>query len=445
MFIMSKERRLLVLIVAFMLVMTGCSGSSGQDEELSSGEGKLTVNVKLPSLTSAQSLSALNVPSELELSRIEIELTNVDDANDTVTDSQDITNNNTVAFSFDSLTNGAEYDIEVKIKDTADKYVYEGRGRATAKEEASSTPIQAKLLAAEGVVVELTNLPQEAVRAQVSLLPTDIGARKEIDIATTGGIVEFEEEIAASNYGIEVKLFDDSGAEIFAASESDNSILPGRINEITIRCTDGGDGLDIEIDWELAPEAPTALTAEIADDGAVNLSWDDTTAEYLIYRGERTNSRMPLTETAIGDNSYTDRNTAGNRTYYYWVRGVSPNGLNGDFSEVVEVTNPDWFAGVKIYYKDTSGTPTIWIWEQNGIAISEEMGYTWYDQPDMTAVSGADDWYVFKIADEYLSDQPLAMKFNSSDPEITLDPADTAWYDGEWHYEAPYNIESTRP
>ncbi|MGM0368850.1 MAG: alpha-amylase family glycosyl hydrolase [Bacillota bacterium] len=454
--LMSKQKTLLVLIVAFMLVITGCS-SSGIDEELSSGEGKINVNIEMPNKNGSESLSALNVTDDLKLSTMEIELINVNDANDTESKSKDVTDEDTVAFNFNDLKNGAEYEIEMKAKDTEDKYVSKGSGSAIAKEEASSTSIPADWLPADGVNVELTNLPEEAETAEVSLNLSDLDT-KVVEINSTEETVEFDEEFTASNYDLEVSLFDSSEEEIDPDKENVKTnvpFLPSRVTTLTVDWSSdtGGDGgLEVDIDWDLAPEPPTGLTAEAADDGTVELSWDDTAAEYLVYRGESTDSKMPLIETTISDNSYTDEDIEGDKTYYYWVRGVGDNGLNSDFSEVKEVTTPDLFEGIKIYYKDTSGTPTIWTWEDaenedDDYEITKEMGYSWDDQPEMTAVDGADDWYVFEIPVEHLSESglPLGVIFNQGDT-LTLDPADTAWYDGSsWSYEPPYDTGPSKP
>lgn len=117
---------------------------------------------------------------------------------------------------------------------------------------------------------------------------------------------------------------------------------------------------------------------------------------------------------------------------------------------IVEITllefveKPVQFPGktIEIYYKCPHRVPTIWVWEHEGIPISENMGYSWDTQPEMKKV--VDDWYVFEITGEYLSTSPKALKmiFNRDhSTETTRYPAETGWYDGiVWYDEAPYQI-----
>jgi alpha-amylase len=453
--LIRKQRILLVLVVAFLLIITGCSSNSDSDEDLNSKQGKLNLTVSLEELsgaTSSESLSVLKVTDELKLSTIEIELENIDDSTDAVTDSQDISNDDEeISFQFSDLTVGANYKVEVRVKDTSGKYVYHGTENVLAEENATKTPISADLLPADGVKVELINLPETAATAKVALTPSPSDVEVQEINLNEQKVVEFGAEIPASNYNLAVELFDSSGTEIDPEKDNDKTnipVLPSRITSLTVDWNnESNGGLEVDIDWQLAPDAPTGLTAAYNDStGTIDLNWDDTADEYIVYRGTSKTEKLPLFTTAITDNSYSDADLTGNTTYYYWVRGYGPDGLASDFSPVTSLSTPNMFAGIKIYYKDTTEVPTIWVWEQNeGIKISEELGYDWDTQPDMTAVDGAADWYVFEIPAEYLSGQPLGMKFNQGS-ELTLDPADTAWYDGSsWSYEPPYDRGPSQP
>ena len=95
----------------------------------------------------------------------------------------------------------------------------------------------------------------------------------------------------------------------------------------------------------------------------------------------------------------------------------------------------DDFDGVKIYYKADS-TPNIWVWEANdGVRISEDMGYVWDNQPEMEETEN-DDWYLFEIPGEYLTGEPLEFHFEGDNTEIIERGSnESGWYDGEEWYE----------
>ncbi len=98
------------------------------------------------------------------------------------------------------------------------------------------------------------------------------------------------------------------------------------------------------------------------------------------------------------------------------------------------------YDGVVIYYKQTSGTPKIWVWELSGKEISTTMGYTW-PGPEMQAVAGKTGWYKFEIPASKLSTpaKELRMKFNGGGSEIArTTPVKTGWYNGTtWSDECP--------
>jgi len=102
------------------------------------------------------------------------------------------------------------------------------------------------------------------------------------------------------------------------------------------------------------------------------------------------------------------------------------------------------YSGIKIYYKSTTGAPTIWLWELSGRAISELQGNTWNTQPKMQAVTGLSNWYVYEIDKDKNGaslapfTKELRMKFNSAATDIGLTPPRTAYYDGsQWYNECP--------
>ncbi len=89
---------------------------------------------------------------------------------------------------------------------------------------------------------------------------------------------------------------------------------------------------------------------------------------------------------------------------------------------------------IAIYYKATEA-PQVWAWEEDGVAITDEMGYSW-PGPEMEEVEDANDWYVLEIPADYLTGEKINLIFDQVESlEIT---PETAWYDGEqWHNENP--------
>ena len=107
-----------------------------------------------------------------------------------------------------------------------------------------------------------------------------------------------------------------------------------------------------------------------------------------------------------------------------------------DISQTVEleITESEASDSVKIHYQSDSA-PEIWLWEEGGVPISDDMGYSW-PGPTMEEVDGVDDWYVFEISEEHLTDKDLNVIFEGRD-QYQIDP-ETTWYDGRWHDESPY-------
>ena len=110
----------------------------------------------------------------------------------------------------------------------------------------------------------------------------------------------------------------------------------------------------------------------------------------------------------------------------------NPNGEidDGDDEDDEKDENDD----IAIYYQSAT-TPQVWLWEEDGIAITEEMGYSW-PGPEMEEVVDADDWYLFEIPGEYLTGKNINLIFDEGE-ELQIAP-ETAWYDGEqWYNENP--------
>ena len=113
----------------------------------------------------------------------------------------------------------------------------------------------------------------------------------------------------------------------------------------------------------------------------------------------------------------------------------SPVSGTGEKTLSVSVKNPELpQAGVKIYVSaDTA--PTIWVWQESGLASTQLMGYTWANQPVMEKATGLkndENWYVFEIpSDYYTAGETFSFSLNSSSGDIASGKATTFWYDAK--------------
>lgn len=124
----------------------------------------------------------------------------------------------------------------------------------------------------------------------------------------------------------------------------------------------------------------------------------------------------------------------------FWYDGTSSSGTNpspvsGEAKLSVSVINPDVpVAGVKIYVSADSA-PTIWLWQASGKATTELMGYSWNEQPKMTAakdLKNNENWYVFEPdQDCYTSGKEFTFILNSSSGNISSGKSATFWYDAK--------------
>ena len=126
----------------------------------------------------------------------------------------------------------------------------------------------------------------------------------------------------------------------------------------------------------------------------------------------------------------------------FWYNGSSCSATNpspvsgtGEKTLSVSVKNPELpQAGVKIYVSaDTA--PTIWVWQESGLASTQLMGYAWAKQPLMKKATGLnydENWYVIEIpTDCYTEGKTFTFILNSSSGDIASGKATTFWYDAK--------------
>ena len=137
-----------------------------------------------------------------------------------------------------------------------------------------------------------------------------------------------------------IATFDD-GKEIVTISweykeidtnEPNSYILTAEVDDydytvrIILTIIEEDDSIDIEIDWETAPKAPTDLTAENTDEG-IKVSWNDEQegiVGYYIYRSISIEGEQEIINPnyeLIDDSEYIDEDVTEGAKYYYWVRG----------------------------------------------------------------------------------------------------------------------------
>ena len=157
---------------------------------------------------------------------------------------------------------------------------------------------------------------------------------------------------------------------------------------------------------------------------------------YYVYKINATNSDVILN---VGSNSsQTDTLSISAAGCYLWngtsFEPYTPGGT-GEKTLSVSVKNPDIpQAGVKIYVSaDTA--PTIWVWQESGLASTQLMGYAWAKQPVMEKATGlnyGENWYVFEIpSDKYTEGKTFTFILNSSSGDIASGKATTFWYDAK--------------
>lgn len=156
---------------------------------------------------------------------------------------------------------------------------------------------------------------------------------------------------------------------------------------------------------------------------------------YYVYKINATNSDVILN---VGSNSGQTNTLSISAAGCYLWNGTSfepytPGGT-GEKTLSVSVKNPELpQAGVKIYVSaDTA--PTIWVWQESGLASTQLMGYAWANQPVMekaTGLNNDENWYVIEIpSDCYTAGKTFTFKLNSGE-EIASGKATTFWYDAK--------------
>jgi glycosidase len=443
----NKQEFILILLVLFLSLM-GCTNTRNESEEFETSTGKLTLTVYLDNIITNNISSALAVEDQVDLSEVELSLTNVENPNLNHQEQRDITADQTeISFKLDDLNVDDNYDVKVKFKDDKGNYVYQGTDQVLITSAESNASVdELRFMKVKDVIINLNNLPEEADSGQVSLKTNDASTYTqdiEIDSKTETATVDFSDDnVEVGEYDLSLTLFSNE-QEIFSNQKSDVVVLPNQVTTINLDCKNGSGGLGISVLWEAAPESPTDFATTVIGETRVQLEWDQGEENHTIYRNQ-SNDFASATKLATGieKNKYIDQQLADDTEYYYWIQAMSESGVSSQVVGPRKASIPQ-FSGVEInYYQKSNQQPTIFVETKTGTDIIEDMGYDKQESIPMKQVENAPSgWYSFKIADKYLpaAKDSVVVKFNQAKQEVELDPVKTAWYKGgEWAYKAPY-------
>jgi glycosidase len=220
----------LILILLMSLLIVGCS-SSTTEQESNLGQKKLNVAVNMPQEL-LQSITA-----DIKLTEIEVTVTNLDNPSEQHVATKEASNQ--VAFQFDEVKEGSNYEIVVRAKDV-DGYLAAEGSKSIIISGSQIVDIPLDWLPATNLAVDFSNL-DSANSGTVSLVNTDFSAT----IDFTNSRAEFETEIPANDYSMVVKL----DGELVKKGEL--SLYPGRSTVAKIDMDSARTDLgELAIDWK---------------------------------------------------------------------------------------------------------------------------------------------------------------------------------------------------
>ncbi|MBM7557924.1 alpha-amylase family glycosyl hydrolase [Halanaerobacter jeridensis] len=448
--IIKNKLQLLSVLLILVLVLGGCTNTRNEKEEFITSTGSLRVTVYLQNIITNNSSSALAVEDQIDLSNVEITITNNENHNLVEQDDKDVSADaSEVVFSFDDLSLDDSYDIEVKVKDDEGHYVYQGSDQAViSSTDATKSVDELQFLATKNVIVDLHNLPSDVDSGTVSLVTKNAGTYTEeinVNPKDNSAVANFSaQNIEVGQYNLKLSLSAKEN-EVFSDTKSELVVLPNQVTKINLDCKNGSGGLGVSVVWESAPEAPQRFSTQILGDTQVKLNWKDENLKYNIYRSQTNNfSQANKISFVVEQNTYLDQNIEDDTNYYYWIKAVAESGISSDVVGPRKASIPE-FSGSRIYYYSAQNkSPSIVVETENGENITEKMGYSNTQPAKMKAAAEApQNWYLFKIADRYLpqSKEELVIQFDGKEKEINSTSTENAWYDGDkWHAKPPYKL-----
>ena len=416
------RRKYCLLLILMLSVTTVIACSSSDSDQNLSLDSKLQV-----------SLNMANINDQLSLNpqKIIITVTKQNDTSEQREKRKDYAQGD-IAFNFNELKKDSTYSIDVTIIDNDGYKIYQGSDKAVISSHSQTKTIEVTQTKAQGLVVDLKNIPVAAASGKVRLTPAQEKLVTAINLNDKKA--QFN-DIIASNYVLSVELYDTAGDVIYQQQTNSNlSLLPGRVTKITIDLSTDNN-LVVDIDWDstIAPPPPTGLTA-MATESGIELTWNHNAAEYMVYRGHSAETRLPLERSE--NNLYRDRTAIAGHNYHYWVRAIGGNGLNSDLSTTITATAiPHQYEGVKVHFKDLEGRPKIYAWYHDDGELIKPQG----EWPGGGMNYEGNDWYYTEFPDLHHLNLIFIPSTGENDQTPTLTRTQNEWWykDGRWYSAYP--------
>lgn len=418
--LISRKDCLFLILILSLIAVPACSSNKSQDQV--SHNSKLQISFNL-----------VDDKGEFDLNpqQILIILTNQNDDSEQREKRKDYTDED-VAFKFSDLKKDSTYKIEVSIIDDQGYEIYQGSDTAVINSNSQTKTINLMQTKAKGLVVDFKNIPANATAGEIRLTSAAEELVTAINLKQKKAQLN---DIIAGNYVLSVELFDDSGASIYDEQTNSNlSLLPARVTNITVDLG-ADDNLVVDIDWSsiIAPQPPSGLAATATESG-IELTWYDSAAEYMVYRGTSEEKKLPLERSE--NNLYRDRTAIAGNDYYYWVRAIGENGLNSDLSTALTATAiPHQYEGVKVHFKDLGGTPRVYAWYHDNGQLLKPQG----DWPGAEMKYQGNNWYYTEFPDLNNINLIFIPSTGENDQTHTLTRTKNEWWykDGRWYSAYP--------
>ncbi|MGM0502222.1 MAG: alpha-amylase family glycosyl hydrolase [Bacillota bacterium] len=265
----------MLAILVLIVLISGCTNTRNDTEDFNTSTAQLTVTAKLDNIITNNSSSALAVEDQLDLSEVEIIITNINNPRLKYQDDQEISDEQEqVSFEFDDLNLDNKYQIEVKVKDDQGHYVYQATEQTVITNAVSSFSIdELQFLEVKNVMIKLNNLAADIDKAQLSLVTKDANTyTKEVEIDSDTNSVEFdfsEEDIEVGQYDLNLSLFTEK-QEVYSEQKREILILPNQITTIAADFKNSFDDVEVAVSYQ---------AEELEVD---NFRWDNSLIYYVI-------------------------------------------------------------------------------------------------------------------------------------------------------------------
>ena len=236
----KKKRNLLcVVILLAVVLLTACSS----DGENLTSDATLQMKFALNNQDLEPSIEAIT--EQFELKTVEVELENINDSDDKITETIAVDD---LKLELDGLKSGASYDVEVKAFDENEYQVYQGQRTVTMDDALVTAEVELNLLEANNLIFEFDGLTSGVNVAEVKLNLFDNPISREVE----DNKVEFG-ALPANSYDLEVVL---------SNQESINALVrvfPGRVNAAEVDLSKAEDGYlgEIDVKWQEEFTPPT--------------------------------------------------------------------------------------------------------------------------------------------------------------------------------------------